>query len=458
MSITSHRFPSLARLAAPSIRWMAAASLAIACLAPSAHAQKKAKVFGFYPDFDLTPELTNAQLDLLTHVVYFSIQMPADGNVTDTYVNTKGQGINGQRLIDVLYRAKDRGVKLLLGVGGADRSDNIGTVIGNANLRQQFAASATNFCTTNGLAGIDLDWESPYAPPDGQQGNLASFLKTVSAAFKPKGLIVTISVNGGAPQNYGADAMNAADDILIMAYDNGNPSYDQAVAMVGSYASQVSVKSKLVLGVPFYGRSGGATMTYADMIKANPGLGAGTNSYNGYNFNGPDLMAQKSGFIVDQGGGGTMIWQVSQDAMTSAAPGGILLSAISKGIIAKGATLDKPAVSILARPFALDASDASDRFSLRRQAGSFSMTAGSLVPGAYRLTMMDASGRTMAQSLALLPSPDGSDRVLNWSGISAEAGSQGALLYRVDKDSRTITSGAVPGNSGVSSRNRALDH
>lgn len=332
-------------------------ALAASCLAPDASAQKKMRIFGFYPDFDLTPALTNGQLDLLTHVIYFSIMMPADGNLTDAYVTsvpTSGQkpGVNGQKLIDVRDRAGSRGAKVLLGVGGADRSDNIGTVAGNAGLRAKFASSAANFCATNGLAGVDIDWESPYSPPGGAQGNLASLIKEISAAFKPKGLIVTISANGEAASAYGAEAMNAADNVLIMAYDNGNPSYDQAVSEMGTFGGMAGSKTKMVLGVPFYGRSGGATMTFSDMYKANPGIGSGTNSYQGYNFNGADLLTQKAGYVADQGAAGMMIWQVSQDAVTASAAGGILLAAMNKGFTNKGAVLDKvpPTALLTGRP------------------------------------------------------------------------------------------------------------
>ncbi|MDB5048780.1 MAG: glycoside hydrolase family 18 [Fibrobacteres bacterium] len=371
-----------------------ALALAASCLAPNAFAQKKMKIFGFYPDFDLTPMLTNAQLDLLTHVIYFSIMMPADGNLTDTYVTTvptSGQkpGVNGQKLIDVRDRAQTRGVKVLLGVGGAERSDNIGTVAGNANLRAKFASSAATFCTSNGLAGVDIDWESPYSPPGGAQGNLASLVQEISSAFKPKGLIVTISVNGEAAAAYGSAAMNAADNVLIMAYDNGDPSYNQAVSEMGTFGSMAGSKSKLVLGVPFYGRTGGATMTYSDMYKANPSLGAGTNNYQGYMFNGPDLLSQKAGYVVDQSAGGMMIWQVSQDAVTTQTAGGILLSAMNKGFTNKGATLDKVV------PISIVAPNRAGRIARDRESGYLASRTLTLAPGGYRLSVVSPDGRSV---------------------------------------------------------------
>jgi chitinase len=337
--------------------------------------------------------LTDAQLDLLTHVIYFSIQMPPDGNLTDAYVtspavNGQRPGVNGQKLIDVRDRASSRGVKVILGVGGAERSENIGTVAGSASLRQKFAASAAKFCSDNGIAGIDIDWESPYSPPGGAQGNLAALIKEISTAFKPKGLMVTISANGEAASAYGAEAMNAADNVLIMAYDNGDPSYNQAVSEMGTFSGMAGSKAKMVLGVPFYGRTGGATKTFADIYKANPGISASTNNYQGYMYNGPDLLAQKAGYVVDQGAAGMMIWQVSQDAVTASAQGGILLAAMNKGFKDKGAILDKAVVSI-------SDSKSPARAAFDRQAGALSSRTLSLATGSYRLKVVSPDGRSV---------------------------------------------------------------
>jgi hypothetical protein len=364
-------------------RFAAGAVLAASCLAPNAFAQKKAKIFGFYPNFDLTPMLTDAQLNLLTHVIYFSARMPSDGNLTDNYVITQ---INGQKLVDIIGRGQSKGVKVLLGIGGWDLSNEFAGVAGNDAKRKLFASSAAKFCKDNGLAGIDIDWEFPT----GNQANLASLLSEVGKTFKPAGLIFTLSVNGQAPDYYGSSALNAADYVLIMSYDNGTPhsTYDQAVQAVNAYSGQVSAKSKLVLGVPFYGKSGGVTKSYGDLLKSNPGLSAGANDYSGYNFNGPDLIAQKAGYIVDQGGGGLMIWQVSQDGFTTAAPGGVLLAAMNKGITNKGAILDKAVVSIPG--FRNPARAAFDR-----EAGYLSSRTPALATGSYRLKVVSPDGRSV---------------------------------------------------------------
>src|SRR3989338_3159687 len=87
----------------------AAAALLLSGLVGSAMGQAKMKIFGFYPNFDLTPTLTDAQLALLTHVIYFSIKMPTNGQVTDQYVGTQ---INGQKLVDIIDRGRNKNVKV----------------------------------------------------------------------------------------------------------------------------------------------------------------------------------------------------------------------------------------------------------------------------------------------------------------------------------------------------------
>jgi hypothetical protein len=395
-------------------------------LATPAMAQKKVKVFGFYPSFDLTPALTNGQLDGITHVIFFSVRMPTDGRLTDTYVSTQ---TNGQKLVDIIGRGASRGVKVLLAIGGWELSAEFAGVAGDANRRKAFAQTAAQFCKDNGLAGIDIDWEFPT----GHQANLALLLDEINLTFKPAGLMLTMSVNGEAPQYYGASALNKTDFILIMAYDMGTPhsTYNHAVSAVGAYAGQVTQKSKLVLGMPFYGKSGGATRTYAELLQMNPNLSPSANDYSGYNFNGPNLIEQKSSYIVDQGGGGTMIWQISQDAVTGAAPKGVLLTAMNSGFSARGATLDKA-------PLPIGKSRRRVAFCpLRRERGVFSLSDKGLTPGIYQLTLFTAPGKALAVSRTRLAS---SQNELRWP-LEIHAG--GPLFYRVEDATRTLAIGAT---------------
>lgn len=373
----------------------AALALSASLGAAPVSAQKKAKVFGFYPDFDLTPMLANAQLNLLTHVIYFSIRMPVDGNVTDSYVISQ---INGQKLLDLVDRGRDRGVKVLLGVGGWDLSNEFAGVAGSDARRKAFAASALKFCQANGVAGMDIDWEFP----SGHQANYALLMDELYKAFKPAGLMVTQSVNGQAPQYYGSAALNKCDYVLIMSYDNGAPhsTYDQAVQAMNGYAAQVTDKAKLILGVPFYGKAGGATRTYAELLKQNPGMAASVNDIGGYNFNGPDLIDRKAGYALDAGGSGTMIWQVSQDALTAQAPGGVLLAAMNKGFAAKGASLDKPAVGIVPRDPSPRAGARSGRAGTRYSLRILPLSAYPAGPGPLPAGTRDALGRVPSLSRA----------------------------------------------------------
>ncbi len=405
--------------------------LTTACLCLPVAAQKKVKVFGFYSSYDLTPSLTDEQLDGLTHINYFSVKMPTDGNLTDAYVSSQ---TNGQRLVDLINRANPKGVKVLLAIGGWGLSNEFAGVAGNATYRKNFGTTAAAFCKNNGLAGIDIDWEFPSAG-----SNLPLLLDAINAAFTPAGLILTMSCNGEAPQYYGSSALNKTTYILVMAYDMGTPhsSYAASTQAFTTYAGQVTQKSKLMLGVPFYGRNAAGEKNYSELLKMNPSLAPSANEYGGYNFNGPDLIQQKSAYVVDQGGGGMMIWDVGQDALTAAAKGGVLLTAMNKGFTSRNAVLDKVVVGIHSQyhPFS--------SLELSRGNGFFSFVDGSLTPGKYRLTLFSTTGEVITHSWASL----NEKKSLLWPIQNPKhQNAQNALYFRIEKKSKTVAQGIAPQN------------
>jgi hypothetical protein len=126
-----------------------------------------------------------------------------------------------------------------------------------------------------------------------------------------------------------------------------------------------------------------------------------------------------------------MIWQISQDAVTGAAPKGVLLTAMNSGFSARGATLDKA-------PLPIGKSRRRVAFSpLRRERGVFSLSDKGLTPGIYQLTLFTAPGKALAVSRTRLAS---SQNELRWP-LEIHAG--GPLFYRVEDATRTLAIGAT---------------
>lgn len=380
----------------------AVAMLIMGLLAQPASAQKKLKIFAFYPDWNKLTGVTNEQLDRLTHVIYFSIPPPKDGNVTDVYVASK---LDGQSLIEVVDRGGPRGVKVLLGVGGAamggvNPSLFFPDLAKDATARTKFATTIAKFCRDNGLGGIDIDWEFPSSS-GADLTNLGLLLDEVRKAFSTD-LIVTLSIN---PEiTYGKAALDKANDVLVMSYDNSPPTTIQAEKDMTKVAGIVTDKVKLSLGVPFYGRigwPGGAPLEYRNIVKANPTLSPTADQVGNYTFNGTTTLAAKTDIVINNGYGGLMIWEITSDHKDT--PAGRLLSAMYNEILAKGAVLDKrPTTFVRRRPATL--------MPLLQVEGNL-LKLSAVSGGKHRLTLHSPSGRVMrmADAEAL---PGGS---LTWS-------------------------------------------
>ena len=118
------------------------------------------------------------------------------------------------------------------------------------------------------------------------------------------------------------------DFINIMAYDKTGPwapnspgqhsSYEFAVENVAYWLGRGLPKSKLVLGVPFYGHGFGEAAasggnTYAKILATHPGAEKVDQIGNTIWYNGIPTIRKKAQFVVDEDLGGVMIWAINGD-------------------------------------------------------------------------------------------------------------------------------------------------
>jgi GH18 family chitinase len=105
-----------------------------------------------------------------------------------------------------------------------------------------------------------------------------------------------------------------------MAYDgpkNNHSSYAMAERSVATWLARGIHPDKLVLGVPFYARPGGAT--YRTLLANDAATASGDRIlFKGVeqNYNGPATIRRKTELAL-QLAGGIMIWELSQDARGS---------------------------------------------------------------------------------------------------------------------------------------------
>ncbi|KAJ3570324.1 hypothetical protein NP233_g4476 [Leucocoprinus birnbaumii] len=286
----------------------------------------------------------------LTHVLYaFANVTASTGTVvlTDSWADEQihypgdswdesGNNLYGNLKAIYLLKKANRHLKSLLSIGGWTYSANFNPVVVSSTLRAEFVKSTVQLLEDYGFDGIDIDYEYPSSPDQ------------VAA---PCG-----------PQNYTLLDIAGMDKSLdfwnLMAYDFSG-SWDTAAHnqanvygtpinsndAVQYYHSKGVAFSKLVLGVPLYGRSFTNT---GGLNKAFNGVGIGTweagvydyrclplpgskvtddskniasSEYNGstkelVSYDDENVAKWKGQYIKKEGLGGSMFWELSGDKGT----------------------------------------------------------------------------------------------------------------------------------------------
>lgn len=267
-------------------------------------------------------------------------------------------------------------LKTTIAIGGWGGSANFSEAAATQESRLTFANSVVDFIVEHDFNGVDLDWEYPvtgggpgtYPNPD-DYDNFPLLLETVREKLDEQGekdgVHYSLSIAGAANTSFIENTQigttqNLLDYVQIMTYDiHGTwedladlnaPLYDDygktwsVDKAVQAYLDAGVPAEKVVMGVPFYGYSynvlsgenngfrqeynGSGSVTYNQIVQ---------NNYlnNGYirfwdegtavpylfnqeeaifiSYDDEESMTIKANYIREQGLGGAMIWEISQD-------------------------------------------------------------------------------------------------------------------------------------------------
>lgn len=292
-------------------------------------------------------------------------------------------------------------LRTLISVGGWTWSGGFSDVALTDESRRLFASSCVDFMVEHGFDGIDIDWEFPVGgglegnkvrPED--KANYTLLLRALRSALnarqqteaRTEPYLLTIAAPAGPTivPNLEARAISEVVDwINVMSYDfhggwekrsghnaplkqaTGDTAVGYNVASaIDSYLAAGVPPARLVMGVPFYGRSfagvsaGGSNGVHQPSTGAGPGTwengildyhdivakylsGARYTRYVDesasvpylYNatasvwisYDDPESLRKKRAFIVDKKLAGSMIWDLSSDTAD-----GVLIDALTK--------------------------------------------------------------------------------------------------------------------------------
>lgn len=230
-------------------------------------------VFGWHPYWMNNAAIyNNYQWNLISDLSYFSYEINANtGNAVST---------NSWATAGVVTTALNNGVRVNL---CATLFSNHATFLGNATARQTCITNLINLVQSRGAHGVNIDIEGL---PASQTANMTAFMNDLGTQLHSAipGSQLSIALPAVDWSNaYDVANMTQVDLFIIMGYDyywsgssQAGPtdplysftgSYDQNLSKsINSYLNRGVPASKLVLGLPFYGREWEVT---ANTIPAN---------------------------------------------------------------------------------------------------------------------------------------------------------------------------------------------
>ena len=250
------------------------------------------EVFGFLPYWELADGNTVLDWRTLSTVAYFSVGCTSSGGLwkrnVDGSVSTGWAGWTSSKMTSVINQAHEHGTRVVLTVscfawsnaGASTQASLLGSATARATLARQVAAAVRE----RGADGVNLDFEPIVAGYSEEFTALVRAVRRELNAIAP-GYQLTFDAMGSIGNQPIAEATGpgGADAIVIMGYDYrtagasvagsisplSGPVYD-LYDTVRAFTTRVPA-SRLILGVPYYGRAWSTATNDLHSRTLNPG-------------------------------------------------------------------------------------------------------------------------------------------------------------------------------------------
>ncbi len=235
-------------------------------------------VFGYLPDWKYVSAPPYFDYSVLSHIAMFDFIVDTQGNITSYPSGWP------DRWLTMMNTAHANGVKLIMCVVEFDDQD-IHTLINSTTASNNFYQNVATILTTYNLDGVNIDFEGPQTADRGAPMN--SFMQGLTNYIKTNvGSEQEISFAGPAVNWSGWDLpglVDACDYVFIMGYAywwNGASTTGPSAPITGASHNLEQTlinssdgygscdKSKLILGLPYYGNKWNVSASQRAVEKA----------------------------------------------------------------------------------------------------------------------------------------------------------------------------------------------
>jgi GH18 family chitinase len=265
------------------------------------------------PEFRVIAYVTDAvtpaqiQYDKLTHINFAFLLPNEDG--------TFQKLTNPWKVEEIVRRAHEQNVKVLISVGGWGWDVQFENMAANPGTRIAFVQNLVNVVNEYKLDGADIDWE--YPNPGQSAQNFLALVQELRTALPEDKLLTAAVVAYGDEHGLGIPSESFAlmDFINIMTYDGPDHGTMQQFEHGLTYwLGRGLPPEKLTMGVPFYSRP--SETPYWKIVKADPAA-AQTDTFDYFGalntYNGIPTMKAKTQMAMERASG-IMFWTLESDA------------------------------------------------------------------------------------------------------------------------------------------------